>query len=177
MLTRRLGGAAAALLLGLTVSARAGDDAAAPSSGGRWWDRLNPFGSKKSDDSQIPPTVPVPGNTPAAAGVPATVPAAALPGGPAETELQAYWRRTRVCDRLSQIGLDTGNTELQEQAYQLQQRVFEVYRQRIGGAPRFESDEATLNQRLGTGDGGRPMAPTERTRSDGRTTNLREDRE
>src|SRR5207302_9995570 len=49
MRMRILGGAAAALVLGLSVSARAADNDAAPSSGGHWYDPFGLFASKERD--------------------------------------------------------------------------------------------------------------------------------
>jgi hypothetical protein len=169
MSMRRLGGAAALLVLGLIVSARAADDGTMPSSGGHWYDKLNPFASKKAEVPQIPPTVPVSGNTTATAGVkPAVL--------DREGEEAAFLRRTQVCDRLKQIGFDTDNKELQLQAEALQQRAWDLYKSRSAMAPmKFESDEAVLNQHLGTGRS--DLLPTERPRTDSRTAILREDRE
>ncbi len=173
MSMRRLGGAAALLVLGLTVSARAADDGTAPSSGGHWYDNLNPFASKKADVPQMPPTVPVTGSKAAVAGVPATNPAAKP--SILEGEEAAFIRRTQVCDRLMQIGIDTDNKELQRQAEGLQQRAWVVYKARIAAIPpKFESDEAELEKHLGTDR--TDLLPSERARMDRRTANGGEDR-
>ena len=167
MLMRRLGGAAAVLVLGLTVSARAADDGAAPSGGSHWWDKINPFSDKKAEVPALPPTVPVTGK---AAGVPAV---ALKPAIARESEEAAWMRRTAVCDQLKQIAFDTNNVELERQADLLQQRVDELHRTRTAAAAnRFESDEAELNKHLGSGR--IEIVPEGRTRNDGRTANLRE---
>ncbi len=141
MLMRRLGGAAAVLVLGLTVSARAADNGAAPSGGGHWWDKVNPFADKKADAPAVPPTVPLTANAAAAALKPVVA---------RESEEAAWIRRTDVCDKLKQIALDTNNVELERQAELLQQRVDELHRTRTSAAAnRFESDEAELNKHLG----------------------------
>jgi hypothetical protein len=179
MLMRWLGGAAAAVMLGLTVSARAADDATASSNGGHWYDKINPFASKKADVPQIPPTVPLPANTAAGAAVRPT--GTATPAKPAaasrESEDAAYWRRNDACLKLMQIALDTGNEDLQRQVDLLQQRVNELYKLRMQAAASGGSDEALLNQRLGTNGSRRDLMPAGRTRTDGRTANVREDRE
>jgi len=173
MLMRRLGGAAAALVLGLSVSARA-DDTAAPSGGSRWYDKLNPFASKKPEDPQVPPTVPLPGGT---AQGQAAAPVEAGATGPGESEQDALFRRNQVCFALLQIAYDTHNEQLRQRVELLLQLVNDVYQLRTEYNPnRFVSDEATLSQRLGTGDGRRGLDPTEQTRPERRTVNLPEDR-
>jgi hypothetical protein len=159
---RWLGGTAAALVLGLTVSARAAEDGAAPSSGGHWWDKLNPFAAKKADAPQIPPTVPVPANTAAA-----TAPAAGPTAVPRESDDEAFHRRLAVCDRLKQIAFSSDNKELEQRAEALEARAYQVYNRRMPvSASRLQSQEATLDQ-----DVGRNSVPAAT-----RTVNLPEDR-
>jgi len=177
---RWLGAAAAAVVLGLTVSARAADDGTAPSSGGHWWDKLNPFAAKKTEAPQIPPTVPVPANAAAttAARPGATAPAVKPIAVPRESEDDAFHRRLAVCDRLKQIAFSTDNKELEQQVEVLEARVYQVYNRRmaVSGA-RFESHEAVLDQDLESNGNRHGLAPAAGTRTEGRTVNLREDRE
>jgi hypothetical protein len=151
MLMRRLGGAAALLVLGLAVSARAADDGTAPSNGGHWWDKLNPFASKKDEVPTIPPTVPLTGNTGTTAAARTGAPAAAVKPAAAngESEEDAFHRRTAVCDQLMQIAINTSNAALERKAELLQQRIDELYRLRTAArVPKLESEgrPATLQE-------------------------------
>ncbi|MFL5331285.1 MAG: hypothetical protein ACJ8C4_20555 [Gemmataceae bacterium] len=46
-----------------------------------------------------------------------------------------YLRRLLVCDRLKQIALETGNSELEAQAIRLEERASEVYKLRTANLP------------------------------------------
>ena len=65
----------------------------------------------------------------------------------------AFLRRMAVCDKLKQIGLETGNEELQRRADDLLERAQAAYSQRMALLPEandgFESDEQSLDSRLG----------------------------
>jgi hypothetical protein len=63
-------------------------------------------------------------------------------------EEAAYWRRVAVCDKLTDIALQTNDTELHDRAEQLQQRAFEVYMARVNGLPKSvgDTDEQRLQQ-------------------------------
>src|SRR5207245_2565264 len=50
-------------------------------------------------------------------------------------EEAAYLRRLAVCDKLKQIAYQTNDEKLQRQAEQLDERVWEVYSQRIANLP------------------------------------------
>jgi hypothetical protein len=53
-----------------------------------------------------------------------------------QRQLNAFLRRTQVCDRLKQIALQNNDTELERQADLLQQRAFEIYQQQVATLPR-----------------------------------------
>jgi hypothetical protein len=114
MRLRRLGGAVALFLLGLSVSARADDDSTAPARnkflGGR-------FGQSKSDAIGAPRT---------------TTPIAEMPTFDKQREDEDYFRRLKVCDRLRDIARTTNNDALERQAHMLEQRAYQVYMQRCG---------------------------------------------
>ena len=164
MLRRWLGGAAALLVLGLTVSARAAEDGTAPSSDNHWWDRINPFAGKKPD-------VPSPTTSAATRAGPAAAPTPVVrPVIVHETEEAALMRRNDVCDKLKQIAWDTNNKELERRADMLQLRVNEVYKLHAGmTAAKSESDEAVP----ASGGSRHEFGPTERAR----TIHPREDQE
>jgi hypothetical protein len=140
----RAGGVAAALLLGLAATAtaqpgtyRTGDgligglfaehkpgtktdakpaDKVGEKPGDKAPDKAADKAGDKAADKAAPP-----GPSPAAAR--ATL----------EREEKALLRRQKVCDQLRQVALDTGNTELEQQADQLSQRAFPVFEERTAG--------------------------------------------
>jgi hypothetical protein len=44
-------------------------------------------------------------------------------------------RRLAVCDRIKQVALETGNSQLESQAIRLEERATEVYKQRMARLP------------------------------------------
>ena len=163
MWLRRLGGAAVALVLGLTVSVHAADDDTPPPPaknkflGGR-------FGRPKDDKAT--PTPPKD-----AAGIVRSPASDALEADRVK-EFQDYMRRLEVCDRLKEIAERTNNKDLDRQAQMLTERAFQVYMQR-SGAPPAESAEAILGQR-NSGRSATDILVPERPQTNGRTVNLRE---
>ena len=61
-------------------------------------------------------------------------------------------RRRRVCDELRQVAFETNNNQLDEQALQLEQQAWELYKQQTAHLPcnRLLSSEDKLERQLGT---------------------------
>jgi hypothetical protein len=62
-------------------------------------------------------------------------------------EEAAYFRRLNVCDKLKEIGYQTGDAPLQELADQLAQRAFDVYVARVANLPPSRG-EGDLDEQL-----------------------------
>ena len=135
---RRLGvwgvGTACLMGLGLTVGSRAGD---LPLGGG----------------SKSPAVRPVGGDTGAYSGAAPTRAAVEEAAQVRKREEAAYLRRVAVCDKLTAIAYQSNDTQLQEQADQLQQRAFDVYMQRIAHLPNAQAGAVLDEQVLGQTEG------------------------
>jgi hypothetical protein len=145
---RRLGvwgGLGWALLLGLSGIARADDptDAPAPAQPYSGWHGHLFFSNPKS----APPPAPVrddkkadrKGTKPGEAPV-KVAPVVDEAAQQRNREEAAYLRRLAVCDKLKQIAYQTNDEKLQRQAEQLDERVWEVYSQRIANLPVGRAD-------------------------------------
>jgi hypothetical protein len=161
MRRRFAGGVAAVLWVGLAVSAAGAGDGGdlhslpPPKEGSSWlplW-----MGGRRDRPEPMKPQAPEKADKPDKdkadkAAAPAPRPQPNDPAAVQARELNAYWRRMEVCDRLMEYAVDTNNEELQRQADELQQRTFAVYQRRTlhaGGSPKLDADEAALDQRLG----------------------------
>jgi hypothetical protein len=135
------GRVAAALALGLTVSAAAaqepsGDRPSQPAGKASGWGGW--FGGKaKAGDKAAEP----------AAKSPPSV--AAQAARDRDRQEKAFYRRLKVCDRLAEIALQTYDEELGRQAEELAARVFEIYRRQNGAGP-ADRDQAVLEEHLRT---------------------------
>jgi hypothetical protein len=128
-----------ALALGLGVGAaalaRADDDEVKPAKTGNWFtrlfarDRAKKVDAKKGDlDAPAPPS-------------PALV---------RQKALAELMRRQEVCQKLKEIALQTGDTDLSRKAEALDQRAYDVYLLRTGGSKgNLSPDEQILEGRLG----------------------------
>jgi hypothetical protein len=147
---RRLGvwgGLGTAILLGLGTAALAedpADGAAAPHPNNGWYGHLF-----FSNDKPAPAPAPVPVRNDKKADRKGTkspeAPAKVAPvvdeaAQQRNREEAAYLRRLAVCDKLKQIAYQTNDEKLQRQAEQLDERVWEVYSQRIANLPVGRSD-------------------------------------
>jgi hypothetical protein len=113
------------LVAGLADSACAADP---PGAGRSWWMPSWPFSKKEAK----PPAAvkPAPGISPG-------------------KEKADWLRRVAVCDRLRAIAVQTNDEELARKADLLDQRIWEVYRQRTSGSPPGGVDEQVLDRHLG----------------------------
>jgi hypothetical protein len=72
-----------------------------------------------------------------------------------KVEEEKYLRRLVVCDKLRDIAEAANDSALQRRADELQNRAFEIYKQRTAHYPAaqavFESDRKTLEKHLGSG--------------------------
>ena len=158
---RRLGvggtGAVVLVLLGLVAATAASDEdeaQAAPRSSGR-----NPFssfftsGDKKpaaksdKDKSKKRST-----GKDAGTGTPERTGKVDAANAVRELEMAKLLRRQEVCLKLHQIASDTNDDELERLASELDQRAWDVYRERTGGLPgaaaALEEDEKRLERLL-----------------------------
>jgi hypothetical protein len=146
---RRLGvwgGIGAALLLGLGVTALADEPAdgtapaARPNNG--WYGHLF-FSNGKAAPAPVPvrndKKADSKGTKPAEAPV-KVAPVVDEAAQQRNREEAAYLRRLAVCDKLKQIAYQTNDEKLQRQAEQLDERVWEVYSQRISHLPVGRTD-------------------------------------
>jgi hypothetical protein len=128
---RRVGawGMAAALVVGLGVAVASGQepdgDLKPTTAKGGWWYGEKPKSKGKADKKAKGP----------AEDKPAPPSAAEVAVLEQERQMNAFSRRVEVCLRLHQIGLDTGNEELQRQAEELEARAWEVYRKQTAHLP------------------------------------------
>ena len=160
-----VGMTAAVLAAALAASAAAaqsadGDLRSMPAKQPMWWDGW----------FAAPAAKPAPPPKPDAAKPDAAKPDAAkpMPGPtPAETaaaarkrELAVFLRRQEVCDRLQQIAVQNGDTEMERRVDELNARAWLIYQQRTGAAAGGlgEDGAAADQQRLTTpaGGAGRP---------------------
>ena len=153
--TWRMGALALALALGATALGRAGEDDDPPAGDaprGNWFTRLfRPSARKKVEPKANEVKDPAP------------------PPSPAVMRQRAYmeWlRRQEVCDKLREIALETGDEELRRKADSLNQRIWDSYLQRTGGAASaaplarsgVSADERYLERKLAL-----PAAPRKTT--------------
>jgi hypothetical protein len=145
-------GGAALLAAGLLVQAAAADPAPDKGGGGVWFGGM--FG-KKADDKK------------AVAGPPA--PSQAEKTLEYERQKRAYDRREKVCDRLRQIGHDTGNADLVREADVLEDLAWKVLQRhacRLLGRAAVPMDEDLSDGAPAAGvlaGEGRQAAPAVRT--------------
>jgi hypothetical protein len=123
-----------ALGLGLAALAKASEDDDKPAKTGNWFTRLfvrDPAAKKKDAAKDEAPA----------------------PLSQAQVRQKAQWewmRRQEVCDKLRQIALQTGDDDLRRKADALDQRAWDAYVQRTGGAKgNLSPDEQILEGRLG----------------------------
>ena len=108
---------ALALGLGLASQAKADDEDAKPPKTGNWFTRLfvKDAPKKKAPDAKKEPAAPS---------------AAAI-----RQKAEAEWlRRQEVCDKLRAIALENGDKDLARKADALDQRAWDIYLERTGGA-------------------------------------------
>jgi hypothetical protein len=116
------------LVAGLADAACAADPTEPAKSSSSWWMPSWPFSKKE--------TKPPPVSKPA-------------PGISPSKEKADWLRRVAVCDRLRAIAVQTNDEELARKADLLDQRIWEVYRQRTSGSPAGGVDEQVLDRHLG----------------------------
>lgn len=124
------------LLVPLTLAAEPGS--------GSWLTRWWPFAKsapKKPPQPQAP-----------AGKIEKETPAAELPTVVRARETAECLRRVAVCDRLRAIALQANDNELLRKADQLENRAWEVYRQRTAHLPAGDvaADQRLLDRHLGT---------------------------
>lgn len=77
---------------------------------------------------------------------------------------QDWERRAEVCQKLRQIAFDTNDEELERLADRLDQRAWDLYLKRSGGAPAVSLDERVLAERVGIDFNLLSPAPTKQPR-------------
>ncbi len=144
------------ICLGLVIgTARAGSDDDEPASKPRYgkgpglMDRLLQAGEKPAEKK------PAPKKDKEKAEKPSEKPAAPAPDSPVAIRAreQAAWeRRMQICMRLMDLANQTNDEELYRRAEELEQRAWEVYRQRTAHLPvsavTGDQDEETLDRHL-----------------------------
>jgi hypothetical protein len=131
----RAGGIAAALLLGLAAPGMAQQKAAYRQGDGligSLFSNHKPDG--KPGDQPAPPTETASTETPAK-------PSPATARAILDREQQILLRRQMACDRLREIALEAGNTEMERQADQLSEQAFAVFQQRTTGLAAIAAEE------------------------------------
>jgi hypothetical protein len=147
---RRLGTAGLVLALALGASAVLGqspqEGKTDPGAGGGT-PRGSWFGGRFSADKPAPPVKRSVGTTPA--------------DRLAELDrlMNAYWRRTAVCDRLAAIAWETNNPALEQEAQRLTELSFQVYQQQaarlLGGAAAMSIGPSARDTLSGASPAGR----------------------
>src|SRR5262245_38501030 len=156
----RVGGLAAAVVLGLALSAQAGE----------WGGWLRGWFAPRKKEEVRATVAPLPR--------PIVQPSAEVYERQRRREESALFRRQEAVLKLMEIADSTGNEDLRRQVEQLDQRAWEVYQQRTAslatGGNRDSADEAVLDKHLGGA-----TAPTGARRGGAgtRTANLRGDQE
>ncbi len=153
---RRLGtGLGAVALLGVAVTAALADDVlsdgqdgpqpkyAADRPGSTSWNTLFGPSDKDKGRNAAPAGQPMP--------APTAPPVADRAASIQQREEKAFMRRMAVCDRLRQIAEATNDADLGRQADALQEQAWLIYTRRTASLGLPGTDEAVLQQRLGTG--------------------------
>lgn len=136
----RFVGASLALVLGVALAAgEEPADAKSKATGWGWWPSWG-----KSEEKEKPPE-------------PMPVPAQVKKAESEEYHRTVYFRRELVCDRLTEIALQTGDEELARQADKLRDRAWAIYLERSGLKPGTFGGQVTETSTPTTGEGVNPL--------------------